>query len=48
MYVETKHALGYLSLRLADVTWAETYPNLARLHEKLMLRPAFADTVPQV
>jgi glutathione S-transferase len=41
-------ALGYLLLRLADLRWAETYPNLARLYEKLMLRPAFADTVPQV
>jgi len=41
-------ALGYLSLRLADLGWAERYPNLARLHEKLMLRPGFAETVPQV
>lgn len=41
-------ALGYLLLRLADLRWAESYPNLARLYEKLMLRPAFADTVPQV
>lgn len=40
-------ALGYLSFRLGDIPWAEQYPNLASLHQKLMQRPAFADTVPQ-
>jgi glutathione S-transferase len=40
-------ALGYLSFRLGDIPWAAQYPNLAGLHQKLMQRPAFADTVPQ-
>lgn len=41
-------ALGYLAFRLGDIPWAQRHPNLARLYEKLMQRPAFADTVPQV
>ena len=40
-------ALGYVSFRLGDIGWGQQYPNLARLYEKLMQRPAFADTVPQ-
>lgn len=40
-------ALGYLAFRFADINWPETHPNLARLYEKLMQRPSFADTVPQ-
>ena len=40
-------ALGYVSFRLGDIPWADQYPNLAGLHQKLMQRPAFADTVPQ-
>ncbi|MDP2826426.1 MAG: glutathione S-transferase [Sulfuritalea sp.] len=40
-------ALGYVSFRLGDIRWREHYPNLAHLYEKLMQRPAFADTVPQ-
>ncbi len=40
-------ALGYLLFRFPDIDWREDHPNLARLHEKLMLRPSFADTVPQ-
>lgn len=40
-------ALGYLKLRFADIDWEETHPNLARLYEKLMQRPSFADTIPQ-
>ncbi len=39
-------ALGYVSFRLGDIPWADQYPNLADLHQKLMQRPAFADTVP--
>lgn len=39
-------ALGYVSFRLADIHWQEQYPNLAALYQKLMQRPAFADTVP--
>jgi len=40
-------ALGYLAFRFADINWPETHPNLARLYEKLMQRPSFADTIPQ-
>ena len=41
-------ALGYVSFRLGDIRWREQYPNLAQLYEKLMQRPAFAETVPPV
>ena len=40
-------ALGYLAFRFPEITWSEKHPNLARLFEKLMQRPAFAETVPQ-
>ncbi|MCX7150808.1 MAG: glutathione S-transferase [Rhodocyclales bacterium] len=40
-------ALGYVSFRLGDIRWSEQYPNLSVLYEKLMQRPAFAETVPQ-
>lgn len=40
-------ALGYLVLRFADINWQESHPNLAKLYTKLMLRPSFADTIPQ-
>lgn len=40
-------ALGYLSFRFADIAWQEQYPNLARLYEKLMQRPSFADSAPR-
>ena len=39
-------ALGYLDLRFSDIAWRDTYPNLAKLQEKLMLRPSFIDTKP--
>lgn len=39
-------ALGYLDLRFGEINWREEYPNLAKLHDKLMQRPSFADTVP--
>ncbi len=39
-------ALGYLEFRFAHIVWRETYPNLAKLQDKLMTRPSFADTVP--
>jgi glutathione S-transferase len=40
-------ALGYLAFRFPDIDWRATYPNLARLYDKLMQRPSFAETVPQ-
>lgn len=39
-------ALGYLDFRFADIDWRSTYPNLAKLQEKLVQRPSFADTTP--
>lgn len=39
-------ALGYLDFRFADIEWRPAYPGLARIHEKLMQRPAFSDTLP--
>lgn len=39
-------ALGYLDFRFPDIDWRGRHPNLGKLHEKLMQRPAFADTVP--
>ncbi len=39
-------ALGYLDFRFPQIDWRSPYPNLTRLHEKLMQRPSFADTVP--
>ena len=41
--------LGWLGFRKpGDVDWHREYPPLARHHEKLMARPAFAETVPQI
>ena len=41
--------LGWLGFRKpGEVDWHAEYPNLARHHQKLMERPAFADTVPQL
>jgi len=41
--------LGWLGFRKpGDVDWNREYPALARHYEKLMARPAFADTVPEL
>ena len=39
-------ALGYLCFRFPNIAWQEAHPNLSKLYDKLMQRPAFADTVP--
>jgi glutathione S-transferase len=39
-------ALGYLDFRFAEIDWRTDYPNLHKLHDKLMLRTSFADTQP--
>lgn len=36
--------LGWLELRLPDLPWRRSYPNLARLADKLAQRPSFRDT----
>lgn len=39
-------ALGYLEFRFPQLEWRAGYPNLAKLQDKLMQRPSFADTQP--
>lgn len=39
-------ALGYLNFRFPEIEWRAQRPNLAKLYDKLMQRPSFADTVP--
>ncbi|MCX8518484.1 MAG: glutathione S-transferase N-terminal domain-containing protein [Rhodoferax sp.] len=39
-------ALGYLDFRFPELNWRDNYPNLVRLHDKLLQRASFADTVP--
>jgi len=39
-------ALGYLDLRFPEIRWRESYPNLAKLQEKLAQRPSFIETQP--
>jgi glutathione S-transferase len=40
-------ALGYLVFRFPDIDWRTTYPNLAKLYEKLAARPSFTETLPK-
>jgi glutathione S-transferase len=40
-------ALGYLDFRFPDIDWRGTYPNLAKLYEKLSQRPSFLETKPE-
>ena len=40
-------ALGYLDFRFPERDWRSEYANLAHLGEKLLLRPSFAETLPQ-
>lgn len=40
-------ALGYLDFRFPDIDWRNRHPNLGRLHEQLMQRSSFADTLPR-
>ena len=39
-------ALGYLDFRFAHIDWRTDYPNLHKLHDKLVQRASFADTLP--
>jgi glutathione S-transferase len=39
-------ALGYVDFRFGEIDWRGSYPNLAKLHEKLAQRQSFADTKP--
>ena len=40
-------ALGYLDYRFPQVTWRDRYANLAKLQDKLALRPSFVETAPK-
>jgi len=46
--IATGATLGYLDFRFAQIDWRATYPNLAKLADKLATRPSFADTAPAV
>ena len=39
-------ALAYLDFRFPDIAWRHAHPKLARLQDKLSLRPSFIDTQP--
>ncbi|MES2946302.1 MAG: glutathione S-transferase N-terminal domain-containing protein [Pseudomonadota bacterium] len=39
-------ALAYLDLRFSHIDWRGSYPNLAKLYEKLAARPSFTETQP--
>nr|WP_319566842.1 glutathione S-transferase N-terminal domain-containing protein [uncultured Rhodoferax sp.] len=39
-------ALGYLDFRFPEINWRERFPNLLKLHDKLMQRASFIDTQP--
>lgn len=39
-------ALDYLAFRFPQIGWRDTHPNLAKLADKLNLRPSFVDTLP--
>jgi glutathione S-transferase len=39
-------ALGWLDFRFPEVAWRSSYPNLAKLQDKLMQRQSFIDTKP--
>ncbi len=38
--------LGWLNLRFPEIDWRADHANLAKLYDKLMLRPSFIDTQP--
>jgi glutathione S-transferase len=44
--IATGCALGYLDFRFPQINWRADYANLAKLHEKLSLRPSFVETAP--
>ena len=40
-------ALGYLDFRFPEILWRDSYPNLNKLNEKLLLRASFMETAPK-
>lgn len=45
--IATGVALSYLEFRFPQIKWRDSYPNLVKLHDKLMQRPSFIDTQPK-
>ena len=41
-------AIGWIGFRFPEIEWRDRHTNLARLHDKLMLRPSFSDTAPGI
>lgn len=39
-------AVGYLSVRFAELPWRASYPNLAQMSDRLEQRPSFQQSVP--
>ena len=39
-------ALGYLDFRFPEIAWRSSHANLAKLHDKLVLRASFIETAP--
>lgn len=39
-------ALGWIGFRFPQIDWRSEHANLAKLYDKLMLRPSFSDTQP--
>jgi glutathione S-transferase len=39
-------ALGYVDFRFPQIDWRSEHANLVKLHDKLLQRPSFADTLP--
>jgi glutathione S-transferase len=40
-------ALGYVAFRFAEIDWPRRHANVAKVYEKIMQRPSFADTAPR-
>ena len=40
-------ALGYLDFRFPEIAWRDSYPNLNKLNDKLLLRASFIETAPK-
>ena len=40
-------ALGYLDFRFPEIAWRSAYPNLEKLHAKLMQRQSFIESLPK-
>lgn len=40
-------AIGYLTFRFPQIEWCKSYPNLARLIDKLEQRESFINTAPK-